>query len=463
MICLKYKFLLLFVLFIFPIIVRADYVSLSCNSDVVKRDNLSCVLKGNSEKLVIAVSAKIKVGNNILFSSFDSSSLWRGDGDEGNIDLYTSNDISGNFDIGTINFDVNKVDEGFNSSITIDSIFFYDEDGNEITINPITKDIRIASDINDLSSLSLSTGGLNPNFNSSVTTYSTVIDANSINISAKALSNYATLSGDIGTKKLDYGNNIFKVNVTSERGNVKTYTINVARLDNREPSNNSNNQDNNQSISKSSNTYLKEIELSSGSISFDKEKTVYDINVSYDTTDIEVIATSEDSKSKVEIAGNDNLVVGNNEIKILVTAEDSSTRLYTINVNRKEEEYTLSSNNNISNIIIDGYELYFNNNKYEYDLRIKDEKQLDIKVVLEDSKASYNIEGNKELKNNSVITITSKAEDNTTKVYKINIISYDKYIKAIFISIIIILLIINILRIFFKYRSVKNDKNKRIN
>ena len=40
--------------------------------------------------------------------------------------------------------------------------------------------------------------------------------------------------------------------------------------------------------------------------------------------------------------------------------------------------------------------------KYEYELKINDEDKLDIDIVLNDAKSKYNIDGNKNLKNNSI-------------------------------------------------------------
>lgn len=464
---MKKRIIMFLIMFLVPFVVKANSVSLVCDSNVVKSTSVSCTLNGNSNSLVTAISAKVRTGSNISFSSFTSGPSWQGDGEEGNIDLYTASDINGDFVIGTINFDVTPIHEGGNSTITIDSIFFYDENGSEISVNPITKSIRLASSVNDLSSLSISTGNLNPSFSSDITSYSTVIDASSINIDAKAKDNTSSISGDVGSVNLNYGNNTFRIVVTSESGNTKTYTINVVRPNNstnnnettnkNESNNATNNNVQNNTTTKSSNNYLKSISLSSGSINFNKNTLEYSTNVSYDVTDVEVIATSEDNKARVEVSGNKNLVVGNNKILIKVIAEDNSSRIYSINVERKEEDYILSSNNYISSIKIKNYDINFDKNKYDYTLNIKNEKELDIEVLLEDSKSKYEIVGNKDLKNGSVIKIIATSEDGNSGTYNINIKSNDKLIKSIFIIIIAILLLINILRIFLKYRSERYE------
>lgn len=462
---MKNKIILFLVFFLMPLVVNASSISLSCNSNTVKGTSLKCTLKGESSDLVTAVSAKVRTGSNISFSSFESSSLWQGDGEDGKIDLYTASDVSNEFVIGTLNFKVNPIENGGNTTITIDSVCFYDEDGKEIFVNPITKKIRLASSNNDLYSLSLSAGTLNPKFSSNVTSYSTTIDASSVTINAKAKDNYSTVSGNVGKVSLKYGNNTFKVIVTSESGKTKTYTINIVRTNNKEDNKNetntNSNEQSNNTVTKSSNTYLESISLSDGSINFNKKITNYNTSVVNYVTKIEVTATPEDSRAKVEISGNNNLVVGSNKITIKVIAEDKSSKTYVINVERKEASSILSSNNYISNIIIRGYNIDFSKDNLNYILKINDEKKLDIEVSLEDSTASYVINGNNELKDGSIIEIVVTAEDGSTRIYNINIESNneitkfnDKLIKTIFIIIIAILLLINILRIFL-YRREK--------
>ena len=441
---MKKKIIVLIILLI-PFIVKASSLSLECNTDVVKTEQLSCTIKGNSTTNITSISAKVIAGNNINFVSFTPSSVWKGDGEEGQIELYTAHDINENFNIGTINFKVASLYDGGTSSITIDQISFYDEDGIEEGITKVTKSIRIASNNNDLSSLSLSNGNIYPTFNKDTVSYSTQINANNVTIIARASSNKATISGDIGTKNLNYGNNNFNIIVTSESGNKKTYTISIVRPNN-------NNNDNTPVIkdNKSNNNYLSNITLSTGNINFNKEILEYNVSVLYEVKDVDIIAVPEDSKSKVEISGNKELKVGTNKITILVTAEDGSKREYIINVDRKNEDEKLSNNTNISKLTIDNYNINFNKDKLNYDLKIKYEKKLNINVELEDSTSTYIIQGNNNLNNKSIIKIIVTSADNSTKTYTINIKNNDTIIKITFVLLITVLIIINILRIILK-------------
>jgi len=88
---------------------------------------------------------------------------------------------------------------------------------------------------------------------------------------------------------------------------------------------------------KSNNNYLSKIELSNGKIEFNKEVLNYSLDVEYEIENITIYAKTEDSKSLVSGVGDYKLSVGINEIKLIVTAEDKSTKEYILNINRKEK------------------------------------------------------------------------------------------------------------------------------
>lgn len=290
--------------------------------------------------------------------------------------------------------------------------------------------------------LNLNNVNINPVFNKNVTSYSAQTTASSIIISARKSNDRATISGDVGTKNLNYGNNTFRITVTSEADTNKVYTINVVRLNTKE--------------NKSSNNFLSNIRLNNGNINFEKNVLEYNINVLYDVDNIEVTAVPEDNKSKIEISGNENFNVGLNKIKILVIAEDGSEREYIINVDKKNKDEKLSNNTNIARLKIKNYDIDFNKNKLNYNLNIKNEKKLDIDVELEDNTSKYVIEGNNNLNNKSIVKIIVTSSDNSIKTYTINIKNNDMIIKIIFISLITLLIIINIIRIIFK--KINNKK-----
>lgn len=89
---------------------------------------------------------------------------------------------------------------------------------------------------------------------------------------------------------------------------------------------------------KSTNAYLKELNLNFGGvaspISIDKENTYYEVFAPYDTDKAIVSAIPEDSKAIVTGTGERQLVVGENRIDLEVTAENGAKRTYTVNIFR---------------------------------------------------------------------------------------------------------------------------------
>lgn len=172
---------------------------------------------------------------------------------------------------------------------------------------------------------------------------------------------------------------------------------------------------------KSTDATLKNIEINVGKIVFDRFKYSYDLEVEYDTKNIEVKGILNDSKAKLSIEGNTSLNVGKNEIKINVTAEDGKTKkVYVLNIIRKEKN--ISNNNKIKKLTIKNYSIDFNSAKNEYYLTINNDKTLSISVELENENAKYEIVGNNNLKHKSVIKINVTAEDGSKNTYTINII-----------------------------------------
>jgi surface antigen len=107
-------------------------------------------------------------------------------------------------------------------------------------------------------------------------------------------------------------------------------------------------------VTLSSNNNLSDIKLSNGSIEFNKDVLNYNIEVSNEIDSIDIAATAEDEKATINGIGTYSLAEGLNEIKLTVTAEDSSVKEYIINITREQapvpestvEETTISEKNN---------------------------------------------------------------------------------------------------------------------
>ena len=95
---------------------------------------------------------------------------------------------------------------------------------------PAATVISEKSSNNNLNSLSVSNYALSPKFDSSITSYSVVVDytVTSVDIEVEKSDNKASVEGT-GNKKLSVGDNKIDIVVTAEGGNKKTYTVTINR------------------------------------------------------------------------------------------------------------------------------------------------------------------------------------------------------------------------------------------
>lgn len=100
--------------------------------------------------------------------------------------------------------------------------------------------------------------------------------------------------------------------------------------------NNTNSQENNtvqqKENSKSSNTYLKSLEIENYKINFRKSKKEYTVYIDEDVNSLNIKAETYDSKAKYKVIGAEDLKANNNKVSIEVTAEDNTKETYILNI-----------------------------------------------------------------------------------------------------------------------------------
>ena len=210
---------------------------------------------------------------------------------------------------------------------------------------------------------------------------------------------------------------------------------------------------------KSDNNYLESITVNGEQIeSFDKTKTKYFVEVENKVKKAIIKATSEDDAATVTIDGPKVLEVGDNEYTISVKSESNTTKFYKVIVTRKDEEE--STNTDIKSIKIRGYHLNFDKNSKTFYLNIKKEDtELDITVNTKDKKANYDIEGNENLEDGSVVKIVVTAQNGDTDTYRIIIQKESTNIIPYIIGALILIIIIVIIVVVMKNKK-KKDNNK---
>lgn len=141
----------------------------------------------------------------------------------------------------------------------------------------------------------------------------------------------------------------------SQPGNNNNNTNNN-QTNNNNNNNNKQNSTQNDGENKSKNNNIKNISVDGYNL-IKVDSNNYTLSVTNDVTNINVKATAEDSKSKVTGTGNHNINIGENNIEIIVTAENGSQNKINIKVTRKDGYYledldSILNNNKITDINI---------------------------------------------------------------------------------------------------------------
>lgn len=281
----------------------------------------------------------------------------------------------------------------------------------KVDLENVSCKVKVLSNVDTLDSLVVENVTLSPEFDKNVLEYEATTREEKIVIKATATDNEAIISGDLGEQNLEFGVNTFVVKVTSSRGTIKEYKLYISRI-------------------KSNDATLKNLIISEGELDFKSDKYLYLVEVDSGLENIEVEAVTNDYMATVKINKPDKLSFGENIIEVIVTAEDGTIITYIINV------YRLSNDVTIKSLTIKNYDIGFKSNIYKYNLKIKGENSLDLRVVLNDEKSTYKIIGNENLSSGGTIKIEVTAEDGTKAVYEIIVynLSSDATIKSLTIK-----------------------------
>ena len=410
------KFLLLIVAtLMFTLNISAATVSTSISApssiDAGKTFNVSVSITGNN---IWGLTASLNYDS-------DKLELTKSEGKNGftatvgkNIVLDATSGHSGTFEVVILTFKAkSNFLPGQTTSILISNIKA--SDGSiMMSASDVSKTIKVnvpKSTNNNLSSLTVDetlVGG----FKAETTTYNLgtyPADKSSINITAVAEDSKATISGT-GTKTLNYGANTFSVVVKAENGATKTYQIKVNRTDPR-------NKDNS----------LSSLSINPLTISFNKNTTSYTVIAEHDVKSIDIQAKASDAKATITGTGTKTLKDYVNVFKIVVKAENETTKTYTITVNRKDSDGVLgnvSKDNTLKSLSVEGYEIKFDKNTTEYNIEV-DSQVTNVKVnaVANHAKAQVKIENTEKLViGNNKINVVVTAESGTKKTYVINVL-----------------------------------------
>lgn len=166
---------------------------------------------------------------------------------------------------------------------------------------------------------------------------------------------------------------------------------------------------------KSSDATLKSLIVNDIDINFNPSINEYNVEVSSNVSSVKIDAVANDNKATIKLPTNLSLVTGANQFLIEVVAEDGTVLSYKVNVTRLEK--LLSDNALLSNIKIDGYNLNFSSDVFEYNIGTIKNNYLDIRAITEDSSATVVITGNSNIGKDDSIIIKVTSEAGSVKKY----------------------------------------------
>lgn len=289
------------------------------------------------------------------------------------------------------------------------------------------------------------------------------------NIGSTTISVNNIVVGD--TKAIIHGSNVVDktINIVAENNSNSTPEPAPTQPANSTPAKAPSKKPSNSNSNKSSDASLSKLIINNSKVSpnFDKNITEYNVTVPNDVNKLQIDYTTSDKKATVKIIGNDNLKdEGETVVQVVVTAEDGSTKTYTLKVTKSSDVI----DNRLKSLDVKESPVAFNEDTYEYSLKVNSNiKKLTIDAIPKSKYSKVEILGNNDLeRGNNVILIklTDKngyqnyyklnvKKDSSFKIFGINI----KYILYFILALLLLLLLLLII-ILFKRKKKKEKAAK---
>lgn len=200
------------------------------------------------------------------------------------------------------------------------------------------------------------------------------------------------------------------------------YATNTKQLNNTNESVSTNEMSEEEAKKEKSNKNLSSLEVVGYNLNpyFNKNNLTYTVIIPEDVTSLEINAELEAEGAIVRVSGNTKLTKSENTISVRVTAEDGTSKVYTITV-LKEPEVNLK----LSSLQIEGIDLepVFDSDTFYYTSSLIDTEltSLNVNAVANENDANIEITGaDKLVDGEKLINIIVSNEDDTT-IYQVNL------------------------------------------
>lgn len=342
--------------------------------------------------------------NDDLSITYSKGEFFDGNLNSGHLVLSSTSLKTGIFKLGKIKIAVSSEATYEKKPIVIKNIAFSDSSNTTQLYNSsnVNLEVSVLSNNNNLKSISINKEELK-NFSANTLKYDLEVENEKMTLSALAEDENAKIDG-LGEKELKYGKNTFEIKVTSQKGSVKTYILNITRPDKRSDVNT-----------------LKTLTISDIQFEFKSDTLKYDLEVESSQQEIEIKSTLTDGKaSYVKDFGNRKVKLnyGENKILIKVLSEKGSEKVYTLVINRKDDRSDVAK---LESLTINGNNINLTDDVYEYNLTLLyrfNKTNIEAKAN-EKSTLDYKDMDLKVGDNELIIKVTS--EKQTVKQYKIKI------------------------------------------
>lgn len=316
----------------------------------------------------------------------------------------------------------------------------------EYTVNVInnggakpSEDIKKDSN-SKLSNITVSEGVLTPSFNINHKNYEVTVpdDTKSITVVATPESDKAVVTYIYNNKEyksfadmpISTGKNVVTIKVVAEDKTTSVYEVTIIK--NKKPE-----------VDKNSDATLINLTVSEGVLNpaFKPNEENYKVTIPSNISSITLNAYANNEKASIVYVYNDkeyksfeniNMKTGENVVSIIVTAEDGTTKIYTVTITKEA-----NSNNNLASLEVSEGVITptFNKNTLEYDVTLPnsvtnitiigtpEENTSTIEYYYNDTKYT-DLNNIKLTKDDNIVFVVVTAEDGSTKTYVVDIHRY---------------------------------------
>lgn len=150
----KYMIIVIALIFVFVtiFIISKSYAlegfgqfNLTCDKEILSDgDTVNCSITGTvfADNQVSSLETKIELSDNLEFVNFTTNEIWQGNGEDGFIALYTDENKTGTFEVGTFSVKMKEGIVNTNEFIKLNNSYFYDEEFTEQSIEETSLEIK---------------------------------------------------------------------------------------------------------------------------------------------------------------------------------------------------------------------------------------------------------------------------------------------------------------------------------